>query len=209
MDKAYPTVIVADGIFPVHEIPIGYLTVAERIICCDGSARALIGTGLEPTAIVGDMDSLGDELTIKFSDRLFPDRDQETNDLTKAVKWCVSRGFRSIAIVGATGKREDHTIGNISLLSEYAKLLDVIMVTDSGIIRPYNSRCTLSSLPGQQVSVFSIDPETEITSFGLRYPLRKSKLKNWWEATLNEATGDSFTLDFTNGRLIVFTKFAD
>ncbi len=52
------TVIVADGTFPQHEIPLGYLRNAKRIICCDGSARNLILAGMQPDAIVGDMDSL-------------------------------------------------------------------------------------------------------------------------------------------------------
>ena len=33
-------------------------------------------------------------------------------------KYLLSKGKRRIAIVGATGKREDHTIGNVSLLME-------------------------------------------------------------------------------------------
>ena len=51
-------VILADGSFPVHRIPISYLREAEHIICCDGSAERLLVTGLEPEAIVGDLDSL-------------------------------------------------------------------------------------------------------------------------------------------------------
>ncbi len=50
-------VILADGSFPVHEIPLGYLREADHIICCDGSAESLLNAGLEPEAIVGDLDS--------------------------------------------------------------------------------------------------------------------------------------------------------
>ena len=115
------TVIVADGIFPHHEIPLGYLKNAERIICCDGSAQNLILAGMQPDAIVGDLDSLSDDLANRFADRIFLDESQDTNDLTKAVSWCSEMGYKDIVIVGATGKREDHTIGNISLLVEYTK----------------------------------------------------------------------------------------
>lgn len=202
-------VIVADGIFPTHKIPLGYLRDAERIVYCDGSTENLVKFGLEPMAIVGDMDSLSDELANRFADRLFTDVGQETNDLTKAVNWCIARGYNDIIIVGATGKREDHTIGNISLLAEYARNANVMMVTDTGILKPYSKSSEILSFPGQQVSLFSIDPETEITTFGLKYPLRKSKLKNWWVATLNEALGNSFTLSFIDGRVIVYLKFKD
>lgn len=201
------TVIVADGTFPQHEIPLGYLKNAKRIICCDGSTQNLILAGMLPEAIVGDMDSLNDDLSTRFSDRTFRDDSQETNDLTKAVSWCSKMGYKDIVIVGATGKREDHTIGNISLLAEYIKYLNVIMVTDTGILRSFLESSQILSFPGQQVSIFSIDPETEVTSHGLRYPLTRTKIKNWWFATLNESLGDSFSLEFY-GRLIVYLQFS-
>jgi thiamine pyrophosphokinase len=202
-------VILADGSFPVHEIPLNYLTEAEHIICCDGSAGSLVAAGLEPEAIVGDLDSLSQEIAERYADRLFRDSEQDTNDLTKAVRWCISKGYDEIVILGATGKREDHTIGNISLLAEYSKEIKVIMVTDTGTITPVLKNCRFSSFPGQQVSVFSIDPETAITSTGLKYTLSRLKLHNWWRATLNEATGDSFELHFTGGPVIVYQKFRD
>ena len=206
---SFKAVIVADGTFPTHEIPLGYIRNSERIICCDGSTRNLIDFGKEPEAIVGDMDSLDDDLAQRFGDRLFADDSQESNDLTKAVNWCAARDYSDIVIVGATGKREDHTIGNISLLAEYAGYVDVMMVTDTGILRPYSESSEIATFPGQQVSIFSIDPETEISSAGLKYPLRKTKIKNWWVATLNEAMESSFTLSFKEGRVIVYLKFGD
>jgi thiamine pyrophosphokinase len=204
--KSY-TVIVADGNFPTHEIPLGYLKNAKRIVCCDGSTQSLLFYGIQPDAIVGDMDSLSDDLIDRFSDRIYPDENQETNDLTKAVSWCNDMGYKDIVIVGGTGKREDHTLGNISLLAEYIKDVNVIMVTDTGILRALLRSSEIPSFPGQQISVFSIDPETEVTSTGLRYPLQKTKITNWWFATLNEALGDRFSLEFIDGRLIVYLKF--
>jgi thiamine pyrophosphokinase len=201
------TVIVADGTFPQHEIPLGYLKNAKRIICCDGSAQNLLLTGMQPDAIVGDMDSLNDELANRFADRIYLYENQDTNDLTKAVSWCSDMGYKDIVIVGATGKREDHTLGNISLLAEYVRSVNVIMVTETGILRPLLKSSAISCFAGQQVSIFSIDPETEVTSFGLRYPLNKTKILNWWYSTLNETLGDSFSLEFSQGRLIVYLKY--
>ena len=202
------TAIVADGIFPQHDIPLSYLKNAKRIICCDGSAHNVILSGFIPEAIVGDMDSLDEELANRFADRIFHNESQETNDLTKTVTWCTEMGYKDIVIVGATGKREDHTLGNISLLAEYAKNVNVIMVTDTGILRPFLQGSAITSFTGQQVSIFSIDPELEITSYGLRYPLSRTKISNWWFATLNESLGDNFSLEFNRGRVIVYLKFS-
>ena len=201
------TVIVADGTFPQHEIPLGYLKNAKRIVCCDGSTENLLLYGMLPDAIVGDLDSLSDALASRFADRIHLDESQDTNDLTKAVTWCSEMGYKDIVIVGATGKREDHTLGNVSLLADYINEVNVIMVTDTGIFRPFLKSSEISSFPGQQVSIFSIDPGAEITSHGLRFPLTRTKITNWWFATLNEALGDSFFLEFNAGRLIIYLKF--
>lgn len=203
------TVIVADGDFPQHEIPLGYLHNAERIVCCDGSTRNLVRAGFTPDAIVGDMDSLSDTLAVRFREKLYEYSEQETNDLTKAVNWCVERGYKDLVIVGATGKREDHTLGNISLLAEYVMSASVIMVTDTGLFIPMLKSSEILSFPGQQVSIFSIDPDTEITSSGLLYPLRRTKLRNWWVATLNESEGEKFSLEFEHGRVIIYLKFSE
>jgi thiamine pyrophosphokinase len=203
------TAVLANGKFPDHPYPLNYLLNARRVICCDGAADSLIDFGLEPFAIVGDCDSVHKKIAERFSDRVFRDADQETNDLTKAVKWCTEIGYRDIVILGATGKREDHTLGNISLLADYARLLNVKMVTDAGTFVPLLESSEMESVKGQQISIFSIDPETEITSTGLKYKLDKKKLSNWWNATLNEAEGNSFKLEFTGGRIIVFLKFTD
>ena len=201
------TVILADGSFPEHPAPLMHLKKAEHIICCDGSARSLHEAGMEPEAIVGDLDSIDPLIAGLYSDRLFRISEQETNDLTKAVRWCINNRYDNIVIVGATGKREDHTIGNISLLAEYVKEVTVVMVTDTGTFTPLLQTSILSAFPGQQISVFSVDPGTEITSAGLKYEFSGLRLGNWWRGTLNEAVGDSFEIRFTGGPVIVYQKF--
>lgn len=209
MSFEFDAIILADGNFPEHQMPLELLHNAKRIICCDGSVIKLLEAGLQPSAVVGDLDSLTDEISEGYGDILYADYDQETNDLTKAFKWCYERGYRKIAILGATGKREDHTLGNISLLAEYVRTAYIIMVTDTGIFTPYNASCRIDSFPGQQVSIFSVNPETKITSVGLKYKLDNLRLHNWWKGTLNESEATSFELRFEGGPIIVYQKFRD
>ena len=197
-------VVVADGNFPVHEVPLDLLAKAEVIVCCDGSAEKVVNAGYIPNVIVGDMDSLSEELKTRFADIIYEEKEQETNDLTKAVRWCWRSGFTDIVIIGATGMREDHTIGNISLLAEYLGDIKVRMVTDYGVFIPMKESCRVDCVTGQQVSIFSIGENTVITSEGLKYPLKERVLKNWWEATLNEAISNSFGIEFRGGPIIIF-----
>ena len=120
-----------------------------------------------------------------------------------------------IVILGATGKREDHTLGNISLLADYAERLmqfgkmeftrkssavntklatkehdsyniTVEMITDYGIFIPFMDSFKISARQGEQISFFAFDPTLHIKSKGLMYPLDNVKFDMWWKATLNE-----------------------
>lgn len=200
-------VILCDGSFPKHAIPLSHLKAANQIICCDGAADKLIEFGMTPDYIVGDLDSVSEKTKIDFADRIVRNTDQETNDQTKAIAFVVKSGAKSVVILGATGKREDHTIGNISLLLDYAQKLEVVSISNSGIFQAAIKSQTFPSFKGQQVSVFSLGIPTAITSTNLKYPLKNTILNSWWMGTLNECTNDSFSLEFTKGRIIVFQKF--
>ena len=199
------TVIIANGRFPTHPTPLSYIERASFIVCCDGAANEFIEIGGKPNAIVGDCDSISKGNIVRFADILYPNNDQETNDLTKSVEFCVDKGMKDIIIVGGTGKREDHTLGNISLLAEYVYIANVVMATNWGIFTPINTTTQFKSFIGEQVSIFSID-HTKVSSQNLKYPLSNRILSNWWEGSLNESLGESFTIQ-TTGRIIVFQTY--
>ena len=123
-------VILANGEYPTHVLPLKMLEEAKFVICCDGAADEYILRGHTPDVIIGDGDSLSSEYKQRFSSIIHQIADQETNDQTKAVRFLQEKGYREIAIVGATGKREDHTLGNISLLLDYMKSgMDCLLYT--------------------------------------------------------------------------------
>ena len=203
-EKFFDAVIVAGGEFPTAPQPLEILQSAPFVVCCDGAADNYIATGCVPDAIVGDGDSISAVNREKFAHLLHIMSEQETNDQTKAVRFLVEKGMRNIAIVGATGRREDHTIGNISLLIEYARMgCDVHSFTDHGVFIPCNGTTTHKCCKGQQVSIFSITAK-EMSAEGLLYPIYD--FNNWWQGTLNECTGEEFTIN-ANGEYLLFINY--
>lgn len=197
-------VILANGEYPTHSVPINILRNTSYVACCDGAANEYLSRGYIPDAIIGDGDSISPAYKEQYSDIIHPVKEQESNDQTKAMRFLKEKGFRKITILGASGKREDHTLGNISLLIEYLKEgIEVQMVTDYGIFIPAEGTRTFSSHPGQQVSIFNFGT-TGLRSTGLRYPIRD--FTNWWEGTLNEAISEEFTILCT-GYYLVFMAY--
>ena len=177
-------VIVANGRFPSAELPLRLLKEAKTIIACDGAVKTLYEKGIHPDAIVGDLDSIPAGLRERYADRIHHVEDQEINDLTKSVRFAHTQGYREVLILGATGLREDHTLGNISLLMDYAHLFKrVEMLSDYGLFTPI----------------------LETTTF--RWPIRRRKLTSWWQGTLNEALGDQFTVTLSpDCRVIIYRE---
>ena len=226
--EGFDAVIIADGDFPTCNIPLDILHNAKYLCCCDGAGMSLIEKGIMPDAIVGDGDSMSEEFKERYKDIIHVIEEQDYNDLTKCTKhvievmkneelrmknkemsnhssFLIPNSSLKIAYLGATGKREDHTLGNISLMAYYMQEFGIkaYMFTDHGIFIPAHGTQTFKSAPRLQVSIFNIDC-TQIRSEGLRwdaYPY-----KQIWQGTLNEATGDHFTLH-TDGTYIVFITY--
>lgn len=199
-------VILANGSFPIHEIPLSILKNSKQLICCDGAIDRLTDRSIIPQAIIGDCDSISENNRIKFRSIIHQVDDQETNDLTKAVHFCLKKSLFNIVILGSTGYREDHTIANIGLLADYIELTNNIsIISDYGIFNAIKQPASFDSYPKQQVSLFSIIP-SEITISNLKYPIQKRVLTNWWQASLNEALSTTFDV-YTDNKTIIYRTF--
>ena len=213
--------ILAAGEFPRKEAVLRLLDEADMIVCCDSAADHLVASGREPSLIVGDLDSLSNDLRAQFSDRLRHFDGQDDNDLTKAFHVAMEFDPSVIHILGATGRREDHTLGNISLLAEYQKEAgcvlrgsdngslrgtrgceihegapgcEIDLVSDWGRFVAASGERTFASTPGQEISIFAFDPALRMRAAGLDYPLDVVVFDSLWKAFLNRASGSEFTL---------------
>ena len=201
MEKTFDAVIIANGAFPTHAVPLNILHHAAHLIACDGAIAPLLLEGLGEAVIIGD----GDSVPTEYRDRLIQINEQEDNDLTKATRYCMAQGWHKIAYLGCTGKREDHTLGNISLLMRYFREMNIegIMFTNHGFFIPAKGDNTFSSFNGQQVSIFNFG-SNKISSEGLKWD--SYAYEQWWQGTLNESLGDSFSLQ-SDGYYLVYQTY--
>lgn len=200
----FDAVILADGDFPKHPTPISLLKNAKMLVCCDAAGEHLVlNHGIMPTAIVGDCDSMNKDFHCQHADIIYKVDEQDYNDLTKATRLCLSKGCRRIAYLGCTGKREDHTIGNVFLLNFYKRELGIypVMITDYGYFIVAGPGTTqFASFARQQVSIFNISC-TELNGNGLRW--QPYPFKELWQGSLNEACDNTFEIN-ANGEYIVY-----
>lgn len=209
-DCEFDTVILANGDYPQHNVPKSILRNAPRVVCCDGAALQYIG---KPTVIIGDGDSLPEKFQSQYSDIIVHISEQEDNDLTKATKYITQQLLCStpankaklVAYLGATGKREDHTLANIFLLPRYKFELGVepVMITDNGYFMVAEGDSEWESFTRQQVSIFNLSC-TRLDSEGLRW--HSYAYKQLWQGSLNESLGSEFRFK-ADGKYIVYRTF--
>jgi thiamine pyrophosphokinase len=204
-------VILCNGEFPRKAYPLYLLESAEAVVCCDGAAVKYVrkfGEERLPEVVIGDMDSLPKRLREKLAPIVIPVEEQDYNDLTKAMRYVLEKhpDVTDIHILGATGLREDHTVGNLGLLMEYTRMFDlagirVEMVSDYSTAFAITDSCELHVGEGRAISIFSPDNSVVIRSEGLEWPLDHVVFDNWWKATLNRANADVVKLTFSHPAL--------
>lgn len=220
--KALPrfdAVILADGSFPTHELPLSVLRRAERIVCCDHALLSLLK--YEPQLVehlmalcavddVGDGDSMPSDVRERYSQIIHQVSEQDDNDLTKATRFLLSvvkpnkRKLR-VAYIGATGKREDHTIGNISLMDFYRHnfAIEPVMLTDWGFFTVHDGNSELQTFSRQQMSIFNITCKS-LSSNGLEW--QAFAYEQLWQGTLNNCLGSRVSFN-ADGRYMVYRTY--
>lgn len=202
-------VILANGEFPRKEYPLWILRNADVLVCCDSAVnlRRLQKLGVEPAAVVGDMDSTPSSVRAALGAKAVKVDEQDYNDLDKAFRWLRTNYPQAddIRILGALGKSEAHALGNLSYLLFWEKELGlsaagvrVEMVSDYNTAFAITDSCELHVGEGRKISFFSDDPALRIKSSGLKWPLDEVSFDYWFRGTLNRATTDVVSLQFNH-----------
>ena len=187
-------VIVGNGEFPAHQIPLNHLKNSGTIICADGGADQLISYNLTPNAIIGDMDSTKLRKD-DFKGAWISSPNQNRIDLQKTLDWCIANNLNDVTVLGTMGRREDHSLGNLHVLAEFSKKMDIRFITNYAVIYSFKGKRTFSSLIGQQISIVAIEHVRSISTSGLKYELNNEQFPPACNGISNEAESDLFTIE--------------
>ena len=181
-------VLIANGRFPKHKIPLELISSAELVICCDGAANSFQKIGKKIDIIIGDLDSIDSTILKHNKIEIIYIENQNDNDLRKALNWISENtNIQNLSIIGTTGLRDDHSIGNLASFLYNKYNFNIKIFTDTGCFYVINQSDTINTFIGQSVSLFCINDNQKITTEGLKYKLKNSSI-NLYNSTLNIAT---------------------
>jgi thiamine pyrophosphokinase len=195
--------ILCDGEPPSRERLVYHRARAALFIAADGAGNAAAGLGVRPDMVIGDLDSYDRASWPGLEPIHRPD--QDTNDLEKALELALSLDATSAVVLGATGRRLDHTLKNLSVLKQFDSSLRLHFEDAYAEIRLVTRALEIEGHPGQVVSLFPLSGRVEgITTEGLMYPLNGEALENGVrDGSSNQLTGTRARITVARGDLLV------
>lgn len=118
-------VVITGGDIPAFGQVRGLIAQAELILCADGAVEWAQDNGVAFDVLIGDMDSASRQ-AIRLAEEMgaevicFPSEKDET-DTEAACKHAIGKGADEIHLVGGSGQRLDHTLGNLHVLAGLAR----------------------------------------------------------------------------------------
>ena len=176
------------------------------IISADAGYIHATNLGLKTNILIGDFDSLNEipkdvDEVIKFP------KEKDDTDTMLAIKLALERGFNSIEIYGALGKRLDHTFANIQSLAFIEEHnADGAIISDTELVYFINSETIkIFKKVGFSLSVFSFSEVCEgVTLKGVRYPLVNATVsQNFPIGVCNEIVEDFAEISVKCGKILI------
>ncbi len=178
------------------------------IIACDGASDFLKTANVTPDVIIGDLDSVKPRTLKYFSKKkvlIKQVKDQNKNDLEKAIKYAISKKCRDINIIGFAGKRLDHTLNNISILKKYHKKAKIRIYENEFEGMIISSKVEFSCKIGDTVSLIPLPKAIGVITSGLKYLLKnETLLMGVRSGALNEAVSEDVKVSVRKGELLIF-----
>lgn len=185
----------------------------EVIIAVDSGMDFMYESKITPDVILGDFDSVNEEAFDYFEQqpqiemcRLQPEKDD--TDTEHAIYYAIEHGATKIIILGGTGNRIDHLLGNISLLGiGLEKSVEIEMIDANNRIRMVDRSIKISKEKqfGKYLSLIPYTGKVEgVTLKGVKYPLQDAQMGGFnARGVSNEIVSDEAEISFSEGILLV------
>lgn len=187
------------------------------MIAADKGMKFFYEQKIIPDYIVGDFDSADPKILQSFQEfsdkegrpeilQFQPEKDETDTEL--AIRIAILQGCDVIHLLGATGNRVDHVIGNLHLLGAAMKHgVECRMVDRNNRIRLVCQGITLKRERqyGNYVSLFPFTPQVKgLTLRGFKYPLEDYTLECYHSLGVsNEIVAKEAEILFQDGVLLI------
>lgn len=194
-----------NGHVPRQELLQSVVSGADVLIGADAGAVRLREAGLRIDYVVGDFDSVPAELLRSLpAASVVHDPGQDDTDLEKALRFVVTRWEHpQVVVMGVTGDRIDHVLGNVCGAVRYADRAFIRFVEDHSIIYFAHQQLRFDAPVGTIVSLLPLGEVEGLRTEGLKWALRGERLSLGTRGVSNVVERSPIRIDWQRGHLVV------
>ncbi len=178
----------------------------DLTIAADSGYQNALALGEKPSLLLGDFDSYKGEKPEDVEILKVP-AEKDFTDTQMAVREAIERGADDIVIIGGLSGRLDHTLSNLCILDELAKMrVHAVMTDGQNRVRYINSTSTLIPRSHYKyVSIIAISEKLKgVDIEGCRYPLKNHTiLRSNQFAVSNEILGNCALISVRRGECYI------
>ncbi len=186
-----------------------YIRNDDYVIYCDSGLKHRSGLKSEPSLIVGDFDSY-ENPCLQTETIVLPTEKDDTDTLF-AVKEGVRRGFEDFLLLGVTGGRLDHTLGNVYILLYLDSLgKSALLVDDLSEMEIVSSLTKEISCDFSFFSLINIMGTARgITIRNAKYPLNDAEISCEYQYGISNEVlpGKKALVSVSEGKLLLIRVF--
>jgi thiamine pyrophosphokinase len=179
----------------------------EIFIATDGAIQKAIHLGVIPDFVLGDFDSIDNELAKNLNVNFVRAPDQNFTDFEKSLAFIHEKGFEEVHIYGASGGEQDHFLGNLSAALAWKSKIKLTFFDKYGTyyFLKKSEQNRINEVKGKTISLLPLPNADQVSTSGLEFPLQKEDL-NFGKriGTRNFAIESEIEIHFTEGNLLIF-----
>ncbi|MBU3160547.1 thiamine diphosphokinase [Clostridium frigoris] len=203
-------IIISGGAPPLKELLMKEIIEDTFLIGADSGANCLYHYNIKPDLLVGDFDSIDKEVLNYYKKNncfldIYP-TEKDFTDTEIAVRKAIGMNPSEVVLLGCTGSRVDHLLGNIGMLKICLENgVNACIKDNNNIITLVNASTLLNGIVGKVFSVQSYGDEIiGLTIEGAKYPLDNYNLKIGESISIsNEFACPQVKLKFKSGTLMI------
>ena len=174
------------------------LSRTDSVVAADGGADILMNHGVQPAAIIGDLDSISESARKQFAAHLHAVDDQDTTDFEKAL---AAIDAPLILAAGFLGGRLDHTLAVLNTLVR--RSAPVVLVSDDDVVFAIRNSLTLHLPIDTRIALLPMS-KTKVTTTGLHWNLTAATMHPAAQISSSNAVADG-TVTITSNQPIILT----
>lgn len=203
MNKIKSVLLVANGQAPNKQLLQSLVEESDCIIAADGGANICFKYNIYPDYIIGDFDSIDNNLRTHFKNSKFINKpEQDEHDLLKALKFCESLNPQKVICTSVFGNRIDHTFSNLFILQNQNFKFQIEYIDDLVKVFIIDKKHDFNLATKIAISFISYKPVFGITLKGFKYNLTDKDFPSGFNGSSNEIVKRNAMVAIKKGSLI-------